>query len=331
MHVHPAIAALRSDYASQRRSKAAMEAALDAWNNRNSIVAIRRELAEFAWGQELAQLSALASLMSDHAQTQVFVEQFCGEFLRALREELLGEVPMRHGSSAGFTRLQIMQGLNNRLGTATLSLCVYEPLPSSSFLPAAVQFSDCETYEMVVAGAASGLFHRLECTDADAVADTLTSRACRWRGGDTIAPQGQCEARQICKVDRSFLVLQLSRMPTRAQASREYRISDGALLRQTSGDKRASQHVLAMAVLGALEHSDAISPMQAYAANLAHDPDARWEAARQVLALDAACGFALLSALSRAGNDPLAKPAFELRENLLIMHPAFRSSAEEAV
>ncbi|MFU7527913.1 hypothetical protein [Qipengyuania sp. ASV99] len=281
----------------------------------------------FAGGQELAQLSALSSLMSDHTRAQAFVEQFSGEFFQALRQEPLGEVPLRHGSSVGFARLQIMQGLTKKMGNAALSLCVYEPL-SPSPAPLAVQFSDCQTYEIVVAGAASGLFHRLERDDLGA--DALSSYTCQWRSGDMIAPQARREARQICAVDRSFLALQLSCTPTRAQPSCEYRITDGTLLRQTSGDKRASQHVLAMAVLGALDHCDAIGPMRAYAADLEKDPDARWEAMRQVLALDTASGLALLSTLSVSGNDPLAKPAFELRDNLLKMHPALCSSAQEA-
>ena len=60
------------------------------------------------------------------------------------------------------------------------------------------------------------------------------------------------------------------------------------------------------------------------------DQEARWEAARQTLAMDAARGFKLLCQLSRDEADPLARPALELRTNLAAAHPALRALEKEA-
>ena len=101
-------------------------------------------------------------------------------------------------------------------------------------------------------------------------------------------------------------------------------------MQQSSGDRRASEDVMALGVLGALDYETARGPMREYALDPVRDKDARWEAVRQLLAQDSARGFALLGELAATVDDPLAVPANALREQLVAAEPALRSLEEEA-
>ena len=70
---------------------------------------------------------------------------------------------------------------------------------------------------------------------------------------------------------------------------------DGRLITAISGCKQASQQMMALGVLGALAHRGGLSMMEQLAHDTTAQRDLRWEALRQVLALDAARGLALLA------------------------------------
>ena len=229
---------------------------------------------------------ALARLMQDYDHARRELGAMFGGFMDRLRRQPLGEVPFRHSSSPGFSRLQLMQS-----GGAVLSLCVYEPLDTPS-APVAVQFADCELNELVLSGEASGHFHRLERPAPRSFAVRTSTR--KWKAGDTIAPLARTEARQFEQVEQSLLLLQLTRTPVQPSPTREVRIHDGALVREASGNRRASEQLMALGVLGALGRPGTIAPMIAFARDVANDRDARWEAVRQTLAMDAARGISLL-------------------------------------
>jgi len=314
MRVHQAVAALRRDPSSQRRSRAHMEAALGRW------LEVEREvgtaLQTYDQSGDLRDGGALRELMGNAARAREFVDRYIALMAQAQREEPLGEMATRHSSSAGFARMQLMQS-----GGSVLSLCVYEPVADPRPAPT-TRFVDCSLHEMIVAGSVRGRFHQLEGESA-----SITTRDEHWRAGSAICCKALCEAREFVEVQQSVLALQLSRTPMRAKASREYRLDDALLVQQVSGDKHASEHVMALGVLGALKDREAIAGMEGFACNRGNDPDARWEAVRQTLAMDTARGLELLTRFS--GDDPLARPAQELRAHLIASHPAIRERVSE--
>ncbi len=322
MHVHPAIAALRSDPALQRRIQAAIDQVVSEWRERPSVAAVTRELYLFDQGTGLGALPALQLLMHDHSAARDWIRQFHDAVIESLREDALGEVPLRHMSSQSFARLQLMQ-----IGGTTLSLCVYEPV-ADPIDPVSAQFTDCAAYEMVIAGEGVGLFHTLNA-EAD-VTQRVRSTARAWRAGDHIARRPCCDTRTIVNVTQTMLVLQLGRVSKAPQPSREFLLEDNRLIQQASGDKRASEQVMALAVLGALDHRAGIGAMGRFALDTDHDADARWEAIRQILAMDTKRGIDLLHRLSVRESDTLALPAVKLMQQLRVNGIPISMIQEEA-
>ena len=297
-----------------------MTAAFAAWHARADVAALSRELAEYSASGELAAHPALRGLMRGLATAQGFVAATTAHFSAALATEPLGEIPFRHGSGQGFWRLQLLQA-----GGATLSLGVCDPDPSPG-QPETARFADCARDEIVLAGSARGWLHR-----RSRATGAIRTRALQLQAGARIRARPGCTARRMGAVAAPLLLLQLTRVTPAPGPICEYRLADGAKLREASGDKRASEQVMALAVLGAMQCSAARGPMAAFASDRARDRDARWEAARQLLALDSARGFALLCGLAQDPGDPLAAPARDLRDALARAHPALLHALAEPV
>lgn len=316
MKVQPEIEALRSDPASQRRCSEAMKASLAAWYDLPEVVGIRSDLAAYSSSGDLDDCGGLRALMSDHSAAQHFVATVCGQFIKTLCEEPLAEVPFRRSSGEGFSRVQLMQS-----GGAVLSICAFEP-DAWAGEPETVQFVDCSAHEIVIAGSAHGRFYERD-------RGTMKHMDCHWHPGDQIVRRPNLDARHVLRVEQSLLTLQLTRVSQQPGPSCEYQLSDGALVRMSSGDKRASEQVMALAVLGAIGAEDTAEPIAEFARNCGHDADARWEACRQLLALDTQAGFALIYELSRRSDDPIADPSRSLCARLAETHPALRTHQEE--
>ena len=316
MRIHPDLAALRRNRAAQRRHLAAMDEAKARWLQSEGVAEIERDFDAYAAGGELSELPALGALVSDHVAARAFVHGFAGHFARWLGDNPLCEVPFRHRSSDGFSRLQLLYR-----GGAMLSLCSYEPVAETD-APQSVQFIDCEVHEMIVAGEAEGLWHMLDQPEVSALA-LQTRRVC-WRAGDALVMKPMRNMRHVVNVRSSLSVLQLSRTPEHARPSREYGVADAKLIKITSGDRRASEHVMALGVLGALGQERCLPTMIAFAERMQEDADARWEAVRQVLAMHSGEGMRLLGNLAARSGDPLAQPASRLADQLIQQHLQLR-------
>jgi hypothetical protein len=222
-------------------------------------------------------------------------------------------------------------------GGAVISLLVYEPL-ADPHEPRTAQFVDCEIFEIVLAGKVQGLFHEIACYDGAQVvgaqADMVTAEQF-WRSASRITQNARSQSRQFIAVEEAVLVLQLSRAPQKPGPTCEFDLRDGALVHQSSEDKQASQHVVALAVLGALEHRPALVAIEAIALNQARtstrDIDVWWEAVRQTLALDTMRGMELLGQLAGALADPLSLPAANLLKQLQASHRAIEPPMKERV
>ncbi len=252
--------------------------------------------------------------MGDRDTAPKFVAAFVQPFIAALRAEPLGEIPFRHNTGEGFARIQLLQS-----GGVTLSLCVYEPMHWNQ-TPETVRFVDCESHEIVISGAARGRAYRLSGR-----AHGFSAWNRDWQSGDRIERKPMEHSRHVLHVEKSMLVLQLTRAAQAPRPSCEYRLNDGALVRETSGDKRASEQFMALGLLGAMGAASARAPIRDFARHAAHDRDARWEAVRQLLALDSAAGFALLNQLAEMSADVLSRPAAKLRKQLISAYPQLQA------
>lgn len=321
MHVHPDIAALRSDPALQRRARSKMDEALMAWRAKDEVRAIQRCMAELDQGTSFEQVPALRDLLTDLPTAQAFVDDMIEVFGAAMKAEPLGEVPFQHNSNRAYSRMQIAQA-----GHTVLSLAAYEP--AKPMKPDAIQFVDCTAFEIIIAGSAQGIY--CERIETAGQVQILTERR-SWSAGDRIERRALNQARQFVEVEQTLLVLQLSKAPQNPLPSCVYRLVDGELIQQASGDKRASEQLMALSVLGLLDRAEAPHVFRQFAAETEHDTEARWEAVRQLVATDAEAGLDLLDRLSRRQFDPLSDTAATLRDQLLSAHPILRNKHKELV
>ncbi|MFN4020504.1 MAG: hypothetical protein ACK4IC_08300 [Erythrobacter sp.] len=303
MIVHPAIAGLRSRPAPQPR----LDAALARWRGSHSARTMHAGLAAYGEGAPLDAVPDLARLLRDCAAASALAHDFIAPVMAALTTEPLAQLPLGHSAAPGIVRIRLADS-----GRASLALAAYAQAAQRQ--PASVLFEDGEAHEIVIAGAGQALCHRLSDRG-------LESRAITCLPGTRLARGGASEARQFVAVARPLLVLQLVREAVSPAPSREVSLPDGVLLQTISGSKHASQMMIALGVLGALEHRPALEPMERLARDQQAERDLRWEALRQVLGLDTVCGMALLGQLAARGEDPLAPPAAQLRRNLLAAQP----------
>lgn len=303
MQVHPDLARLRSGDAPQP----SCDAALAAWRGLPEVAAVITALARFDAGEPLDGLPPLARIITDHAAARGFVADFINPLIAALRAEPLVQLALSHSSAPGMARLRLVGH-----GRAALTLVAFargEPTLSPTAL-----FEDCTAHEIVLAGTAQVLLHRL-------TRGQLTSEEIACVPGTRIIRDGADTTRQIIAVTRPLMLLQVTQEAARPAPSREIALDDGRLIKAISGCKATSQRMMALGVLGALQHSAALPEMERVAADRTQERDLRWEALRQVLALDTACGFALLARLADSAHDPLAAPATALRRNLVSVRP----------
>lgn len=312
MRIDPALAALRGDGAAQRRMRAAMERAREEWCAVPEIARLRGELGCYAGGERLDGLPALRDLTRSGEGARKLASQWGRHFARVLAREPLAQVPLRHHHSDGYSTMRLLSE-----NGAALVLSVYTERADNP--PArSVVFDDREMHEVVIAGAGHAALYRCAPTE-DPRRVVISETPVALAPGTRIAVSGRFAARQIAGVAGRLVMLQLLRIPPEPGLTREYALPSGELLIQASGDKRASQREMAMAVLGAMGRSDAAEPIAA----LAHEGPghSRWEAVRHTLALDPRRGMALLARIAADRTDPLRGEATRLHRELAQSHP----------
>ncbi|KWV90559.1 hypothetical protein [Erythrobacter sp. YT30] len=312
MQVHPAIAALRADRAAQRVMQEEFLDALEPWQTHANTIAIRKDVEAYAEGRPLKDCVKLDRLLSDAVFATAFVQVWQRSMIAALRQYPLGIPTFAHRGADALANIILMAK-----GNASLGITVYEEA-NTVRKPKSAVFSDRQMHECVISGSADGVMHEVrQCDGIDTLIDTCSVY---WRPGAIIVTHGPCEARQVVSVKGAMVVLQLSRQASHPQPTREYSLHDGALIQSASGDKLASQKVMALSVLGAMaargEAPGALQAMVRCANDLNEDADARWEAVRQTLACNPAQGIALLEMIAANTSDPLTLPALHLRDLL---------------
>lgn len=303
MQAHPMIAGLRSAPAPQPCT----DSALAAWRAAPQVVAITAALSRFGAGEPLSGLADLARVVQDHGAASALADGLIAPMIAASRHEPLAQIPLGHSAAPGFARLRLANS-----GRAALTLAAFARRPAA--VSASALFEDCEALEIVIAGTARARLHRLE-------EGQLCSEDLACAPGIRLTRRGPDDARQIVEVTHPLLVLQLSREATRPAPSREIALGDGALLKTISGCKRASQRMMALGVLGALGARTAMGQIECLALDREAEPDLRWEALRQLLAMDAARGLAVLAELADGPAGTLTAPAAALLRDLRESRP----------
>ncbi|MEM1195166.1 MAG: hypothetical protein AAGH57_03595 [Pseudomonadota bacterium] len=289
-----------------------MHKAQKGWLDQRRTKRLAADLAQYSAGATLEACSNLAGLMTNLELANEWVNSFLSMMISAHRAVPLSEPPFAFRASPGFATVQLL-----KKGRATLTLAAYEPLEAVEE-PTSAVFSDRSRRELVLKGAAVGLTHEVleGGGDADRGANVRTRRM-NWHIGDTIETRALIGARHIVRVKRSLLLLQLTREAKQPLPVREVELASGVVTRMASGDKSASQAVMALGVLGALRAYSALDVVHQTALNPDEDPEVRWEAVRQALGMGAVRGMEILETLVKRTDDALSKPATALKEQLV--------------
>ena len=315
MHIRPELTALRSDDAPQRRAQARLIAVVDDWRATPPVAAAAAELGSFAKGIPLDDLPLLSALFTaGDPSAQQFTSSLVALLVAELRDDPLGQVPLRHFSDGMLASLVLA-----RQGGAALVLQAIDGAAlAKKPEPLAVSFAATETWEHVLAGSAT--------VERVRVAEVLSGRAVLRR--ESVELAAGLVARRFCASEAQILrrvpgilvALKLQRALDPSEPTREYRLADGALIHQAAGSPRESRLELTAALLGRMGRSDA-APLLAAMAEEQGGTGMRWQALRECLGLDSALGFAALRTIAQRSGDPLAVPAGALAAQLLEQYP----------
>lgn len=303
MHVHPDVERLRQGLPAQ----ALTDAALAQWRARPDAATAIAGLEGIAGGAALEDVPALRRPLTDADAAAALVGGLVDGLMPALMAEPLALLTLGHATTAASARLRLAYH-----GRSGLTLVAH--VRRDRAVPVSALFEDGVAHEIVVAGAGEALVHRL----ADA---RLTTRSLPLTPGTQLRRGGVEDARQIIAVTRPLLMLQLTREAAQPRPSREIALADGRLVKTISGCKQASQRMMALGVLGALRHADAMPAMAALARDKGVTRDLRWEALRQSLAMDTRSGLELLAGLVGDRDDPLQPDAAALQTRLAAACP----------
>ena len=303
------LAALRSDPALQRRSQAAVETAKAQWLL-DVASQVATDIKRYTAGRCLADCETLARVMVDCEAAMELLSPLIGTQCDALGSYPLAHIPFRHQYQDGIAVLRLMEEAN-----AALSLVMYE----RTSMPAAetVCFSDNECAEIVLAGKGEG--RRLAVSQGRTSQAAIHAKSLYFAAGTSNRFDGADVSKMIDRVDGCLVILRLTRTPDRPANSREYRLDDGSLVHCATGERQTSRQEMALALLGAMKRGDACDEIEALAMEKGN-PN-RWEALRQLLALDTAHGFACLTRIADDRWDSLASQAGTLKARLLRIYP----------
>lgn len=311
MEIRSEIAVLQADAGRQSRIQDGLATALASWREGagRDVLAC---FAEYGSGKPLADLPALALLFGgdDAGAAHAFAGPLVSAMLSAIAFEPLGLVPLRHSLNGVTSTLLLAQQ-----GPALLTLAAIDgPGLAASPPPTSVSFAPAEEWEMVLAG--NGRARLVQRIGEQLVAEELDLAP-----GIALGREAEREALLFDRVDGALVLLRLHRRRESAQPRRAYSLSNGALLRQAAATPSESRHEVAVTLLGAMGRKDSVPLLAEIARDETLGDSLRWQSLRQCLGLDTATGYWTLTAISRAGADPLAIPAGALRAQLLEAYP----------
>lgn len=315
MYIRPELQALRGDDTPQRQAQAALHLAYQGWRSAGAGHLLEAELIRFGDGAALEDLPLLAALF-DQAEdgTLSVIGDLVTLIMARLEAEPLSQSPLRFSTDEAHASVVLA-----RCGDTTLVLQAFNGASlARRSQPASLAFPPTETFERVLAGSADTISVTALALRPDAAELEFTD--CAIETGQVAHRIGQSEARLLRHVPGVLVVLKLQRRLAAGEPTREYRLSDGAMIHQAAGSSRDSRLELAVALLGRMGRSDA-APLLAAMAEEDGSQSLRWQALRECLGLDTVAGFSVLCRIAQRADDPLAVPAGALRAQLLETYP----------
>ena len=294
------------------------------WSDDPAVAPLLAELGRYGAGGELCECPGLLSLIAAGADGAGFARRAAAVAAQHLRAEPLALWPWRHFSNGVLHSVTIAAE-----GDASLSLAVVDGAPwraaRDPLAPDLAAFQPGTLNAVVVGGTAQGRVLRNRSDDPARA--QIESRPIAFVAGAAFTIEGEREALALDAIDGLLMTLRLYRRPRGNAPARQYDVASGALVHQAAGEQGDSRAELMMALLRAMERSDAAPALAELARSGA--PPARWQALRECLALDSAAGFVALVEVAGQADDPLCAPARSLAETLAAQHPALARMREE--
>ena len=320
MRIDPAIAALTAEPAPLFGAGEAVR----GWSENPAVVPLLAELDSYGSGAGLEDCRGLARLVEPGESAREFARSATAAAARHLRGAPLALWPWRHFSNGVLHSATLAAA-----GRASLSLALIDgTVWTAARDPAAPDLAAYQPgmlHAVVVVGEASGRIVRN--ASVDPARARIEPTAIALHPGTAFSLDGEREALALDAVGSLLLTLRLYRRPDGEVPARQFDIASGALVHQAAGEQGDSRAELTMALLRAMERSDAAPTIAALARSGA--PPARWQALRECLALDSGVGFAALVEVAGQANDPLSAPARKLAETLAAQHPALARLRED--
>jgi hypothetical protein len=316
------LAALREDDTTWVKSQKGLSAILGLWRARPDVAPVMADLERFGDGAPLEACPQLAALFDgEHAQALSFATGLVETGLTGLAAHPLGQMPLRHAVTRAAHTLLLAHS-----GGATLALAVFDGHALSTLpAPTSAEFAPVESWSHVLAG--KGVADMMHCTAMSGERVELQSDSINLQPGTMLHRYGRHQSLQVRTADGCLVMLRLQRFLAAQEPVREHGLVDGALLYQAAARPRDSRFELAMAVLGRMGRRDAVPAMSRIATGSGHE-GLRWQALRELLALDTRAGMVLLAQVAASEDEPLAGPAQELRESLLAAWPELERVAQ---
>lgn len=321
MELRGALASLRQDDIEWERGQIALARTLGAWRKEPAVAPVLAAMKRFGGGAPLDRCKPLAQLFEGPAaRAQAFTGGLVAAGLAALDGHPLGQLPLRHGLRDAAPLLVLAEA-----GGATLALAAYDGAPLAALpRPRTARFRPVETWTRVLAGDGRA-DHVVRC-EGQAKSAPLEVRRVTLAAGMVQYSFGLREMIEVRRVDGAMVALRLERQLDDPEPVREYALSDGSLVHQASARRDDSRDELVVALLGRMKRIDAVPQMARVA--LGGGGDAlRWQALREVIALDALAGVELLAQVADDPEDSLNAQAGSLLAALLKSRPDLAGAA----
>jgi hypothetical protein len=311
VEISPPIAALQADPAEQVRAQHGLTAALASWRENARVRRVLAGFSRYAKGAPLADQRELVGLFGgEEDAARDLVAPLLSGFARALAEQPLGVVPVRHFTDGVMSVLMLAREGDSLLTLTAIDGAGLAARPE----PRSACFSPSDEWEVVLSGTGKA---RL----VERCGDRIATHGLDLAPGLSLGRDGAREALIFDAADGVVLLLRLQRRLDASQARLEVSLDDGRVLHRASATPRESRHEMAVALLGKMGRSDAASVLAEIARDVSHGDSLRWQALRECLGLETRTGFWTLTAIARSGEDGLAIPAGALRAQLLEAHP----------
>ena len=312
MHVDPALRAFAGDAVQIAAAQVRVVSAKEEWASSDRVAPILADCETLARDGAMDCRSALGALMAGEG-AQAFVDGWVCAMTRAWRNAPLAQIPFRHSYSGGSGAMHL-----HRAGGVTLALLIVEP--NAAMPPRTIAFTDCDRWELVIAGNGRGRAYDWSGAGPPEVTNLVLQPGLR-------LACDRSRSRAIVSLDTPLVILRVSCERPCPRATSEVEIATGRVVHRASACPAEGRAQLSAALLGAMGRADAAPVLANYACGQA-DGGARWEALRHALALDTAAGFAGLSRLAEDPGDELAPAARALRASLCTTYPQLANLCE---